>query len=188
MVLRDAQARLNSSQTGLSAAAVFSPVDGTVEQIYYPRRRDGRTRPPDPLDRAAGQRQGAFLRPADDAANHPYGDRVLIQCDGCRNDLIARVSFISAQAEFTPPVIYSLEERARLVFRIEAIPERPGDLRIGQPASVACRARRCQGLSMPRSDDATSRSMSAQMSGAATRNGDMQSRWRVSPSRSTERR
>ena len=65
------------------------------------------------------------------------GDRVLVHCDGCRDDLLARVSFISAQAEFTPPVIYSLEERARLVFRIEALPERPGDLRIGQPASVA---------------------------------------------------
>jgi HlyD family secretion protein len=65
------------------------------------------------------------------------GDRVLIHCDGCPDDLFARVRFISAQAEFTPPVIYSLEERARLVFRIEAIPEQPEDVRIGQPATVA---------------------------------------------------
>jgi len=72
------------------------------------------------------------------------GDHVLIRCDGYRDDLIARVNFISAQAEFTPPVIYSLEERARLVFRIEALPERPGDLRIGQPASVAL-----QSVTMP---------------------------------------
>ena len=62
---------------------------------------------------------------------------MLIHCDGCRDDLFARVRFISAQAEFTPPVIYSLEERARLVFRIEAIPEHPEDVRIGQPATVA---------------------------------------------------
>ena len=38
-------------------------------------------------------------------------------------------------------MIYSLEERARLVFRIEAIPEHPEDLRIGQPADVALRER-----------------------------------------------
>jgi HlyD family secretion protein len=50
---------------------------------------------------------------------------------------VARVSFISAQAEFTPPVIYSQEERARLVFRVEARPEEPKDLRVGQPVSVA---------------------------------------------------
>src|SRR4029077_10446577 len=34
-VLRDAQARLNSSQTRLSRRKVFSPVDGTVQEIYY---------------------------------------------------------------------------------------------------------------------------------------------------------
>ena len=49
------------------------------------------------------------------------GDRIAVRCDGCASDLVARVSFISAQAEFTPPVIYSQEERARLVFRVEAI-------------------------------------------------------------------
>ena len=46
------------------------------------------------------------------------------------------MNFVSAQAEFTPPVIYSQEERARLVFRIEATPERPGDVRVGQPVSI----------------------------------------------------
>mgnify|MGYP007103848726 FL=1 len=56
------------------------------------------------------------------------------------SDLAARVRFISAQAEFTPPVIYSQEERARLVFRVEAIPERPGDLKVGQPVSVRLEA------------------------------------------------
>ena len=60
-----------------------------------------------------------------------------MRCDGCASDLAARVNFISAQAEFTPPVIYSQEERARLVFRIEALPEQPDDLRVGQPVSVA---------------------------------------------------
>ena len=59
-----------------------------------------------------------------------------INCDGCAKGLTARVNFISAQAEFTPPVIYSLEERARLVFRIEATPEQPEKLRVGQPVSV----------------------------------------------------
>ena len=65
------------------------------------------------------------------------GDRIAVNCDGCAPGLTARVNFISVQAEFTPPVIYSLEERARLVFRIEAIPERPGDVRVGQPVSIA---------------------------------------------------
>ena len=65
------------------------------------------------------------------------GDPVKISCDGCAPDLTARVSFISRASEYTPPVIYSLDERAKLVFLIEARPERPDALRVGQPISVA---------------------------------------------------
>ena len=65
------------------------------------------------------------------------GDRIAVTCDGCAGDIAAIVNFISVQAEFTPPVIYSQEERARLVFRVEATPEHPEGLRVGQPVSVA---------------------------------------------------
>jgi HlyD family secretion protein len=65
-----------------------------------------------------------------------YGDLIRVTCDGCVSDLTARVSFIARQSEFTPPVIYSLEERAKLVFLIEALPEKPGELRVGQPVGV----------------------------------------------------
>jgi len=66
-----------------------------------------------------------------------YGEAVTVRCDGCTGDLTAKVSFISKTAEFTPPVIYSLEERAKLVFLIEAVPTEPGNLRVGQPVDVA---------------------------------------------------
>ena len=46
------------------------------------------------------------------------------------------MSFISRTSEFTPPVIYSLEERHKLVFMIEARPEHPEQFRIGQPVTV----------------------------------------------------
>ena len=42
-------------------------------------------------------------------------------CDGCREPS-AKVSFIARAAEYTPPVIYSLEERNKLVFMVEARP------------------------------------------------------------------
>ena len=46
------------------------------------------------------------------------------------------MSFISRTSEFTPPVIYSLEERNKLVFMIEARTDTPELLRVGQPVSV----------------------------------------------------
>ena len=65
-----------------------------------------------------------------------YGETVHVSCDGCEPGLTAKVAFIARSAEYTPPVIYSLEERAKLVFLIEARPEQPEKFRVGQPLSV----------------------------------------------------
>ncbi len=66
------------------------------------------------------------------------GQRVTLTCDGCAAPVAAEVSFISPQAEFTPPVIYSRQERARLVYLIEArlSLEDAVKLRPGQPVEV----------------------------------------------------
>ncbi|HJQ63400.1 MAG TPA: HlyD family efflux transporter periplasmic adaptor subunit, partial [Burkholderiales bacterium] len=66
------------------------------------------------------------------------GQEMRIACDGCAADITARVSFISPQAEFTPPVIYSRENRAKLVFLVEArpAPEDAMKLHPGQPVEV----------------------------------------------------
>jgi HlyD family secretion protein len=135
--LRTAQARLNSAQTRLTRRKVFSPVAGTVEQIYF---RVGELVP-------AGKPVVALLPPGNikvrffvSEATLPklkLGDTVKILCDGCAADITARISFIARNSEFTPPVIYSMDERAKLVFLIEARPERPELLRVGQPVSVA---------------------------------------------------
>ena len=47
------------------------------------------------------------------------GDAVKVHLDGAADALNAKVSFISPQAEYTPPVIYSQENRSKLVFMIE---------------------------------------------------------------------
>jgi HlyD family secretion protein len=59
-------------------------------------------------------------------------------CDGCSSTIQAKISFISSQPEYTPPVIYSREQRAKLVFLVEAIPEPAGAelLHPGQPLDV----------------------------------------------------
>lgn len=66
------------------------------------------------------------------------GQDMRVICDGCPAPVSARVSFIAPQAEYTPPVIYSKENRTRLVFMVEARPV-PGDaakLHPGQPVEV----------------------------------------------------
>ena len=66
------------------------------------------------------------------------GQTVSVTFDGGRHAFSATVNYISTQAEFTPPVIYSLENRAKLVYMIEAkfSPADAAELRPGQPVDV----------------------------------------------------
>jgi HlyD family secretion protein len=66
------------------------------------------------------------------------GQTVSVTFDGAPHAYSATVNYISTQAEFTPPVIYSRENRAKLVFMIEAkfSPADALELRPGQPVDV----------------------------------------------------
>jgi HlyD family secretion protein len=85
-----------------------------------------------------------FFIPESDLPAMHLGDRVAIVCDGCPSGLSGAISFIAPRAEYTPPVIYSDESRAKLVFMIEARP--PADqaplLNPGQPVIVKPAAER----------------------------------------------
>jgi len=66
---------------------------------------------------------------------------VTLRCDGCEADVTAQVSYVSNEPEYTPPVIYSNETRAKLVFMVEARPSvaNAPRLRPGQPVTVTLR-------------------------------------------------
>ena len=67
------------------------------------------------------------------------GQEISFSCDSCKRSVKARISYISTQAEYTPPIIYSAEQRARLVYRYEAIPLAANIYEVahpGQPVTV----------------------------------------------------
>ncbi|WP_233871042.1 HlyD family secretion protein [Paraburkholderia adhaesiva] len=69
------------------------------------------------------------------------GRGVVIHCDGCRADIPATITWISNSVEYTPPVIYSNENREKFVFMIEAHPSADDamELHPGQPVEVRLR-------------------------------------------------
>jgi len=79
-----------------------------------------------------------FFVPEPRIAEVHGGDTVALLCDRCPADLAATISFISPQAEYTPPVIYSEASRAKLVYMVEARPPREQAVLInpGQPIAV----------------------------------------------------
>jgi HlyD family secretion protein len=135
-VLRTAQARLNSSRTRLARRKAFSPVTGTIQQVYF---RGGELVP-------AGKPVVAVLPPTNlklrffvNEATLPrlkLGDPVTVFCDGCEEGIKANITFIARSSEYTPPVIYSMDERSKLVFMIEARTAQTEQLRVGQPVSI----------------------------------------------------
>jgi HlyD family secretion protein len=134
--LRDTKARLDAARTRLARRKVASPVTGTVEQVYFrPGEVVAAGRPVVAL-LPPGNLKVRFFVPQGELPGIALGDKVGVTCDGCAPNLSAKVSFIARQAEFTPPVIYSLEERAKLVFMVEALPDDPAAFRVGQPVEV----------------------------------------------------
>ena len=139
--LRVAEARVNSSQTRLTRRKAFAPVAGTIQQIYF---REGEMVPaqrPVLSIMPPGNIKIRFFVPETELPKLAVGDEVKVTCDNCAADLTAKIYFIATAAEYTPPVIYSLEERNRLVYLIQARPSRPDALRVGQPISVYFNAR-----------------------------------------------
>jgi HlyD family secretion protein len=69
------------------------------------------------------------------------GENVSVTFDGAAKNYSATINYISTQNEFTPPVIYNRENRAKLVFMIEAkfSPADAAELRPGQPVDVSVR-------------------------------------------------
>jgi len=68
----------------------------------------------------------------------PVGRKLTVRCDGCAKAVAATVSYVSTEPEFTPPIIYSNDTRAKLVFMVEARPavEDAPILHPGQPVEV----------------------------------------------------
>jgi HlyD family secretion protein len=78
-----------------------------------------------------------FFVPEAKLALFPLGAGIIVSCDGCGKPIKAKVNFIASQSEYTPPVIYSVESRDKLVFRVEAQPENfMPVLRPGLPVDV----------------------------------------------------
>ena len=139
--LRVAEARVNTSQTRLARRTGFAPVQGTVQQIYFREGEMVAERRPVLSIMPPGNMKVRFFVGEGDLPKFALGDDVRVTCDNCANDLTAKIYFIATMAEYTPPVIYSLEERNKLVYLIQARPSRPDSLRVGQPISVYLNAR-----------------------------------------------
>ncbi len=133
-----ANAAVEQSAWRLGQKAVKAPTDGLVFDVLYqtgewiaPGAPVVRLLPP-------GNSKIRFFVPETLVSSLKVGQSVRVRADGRDADMPAVISYISIVAEYTPPIIYSNENRSKLVFMAEAVPVSPLDapLNIGQPVSV----------------------------------------------------
>lgn len=138
-----AAANIDASRAGvalnrwkLDEKILHAPENGRIEQIYFrPGEWVNAGQPVLDLYSTAHLKIRFFVPEAILPRMKP-GLVVQVRCDGCGASIPATVRFISAQSEFTPPVIYSREQRQKLVYLIEASPARTDVLRAGQPVDI----------------------------------------------------
>jgi len=136
--LKAAQAQLAQAEWKLAQKTQRMPAGGNVTDVLY---REGEfvqagmpvlnLLPPQNI-------KLRFFVPESRLGALRLGQEVVVQCDGCVSPVAARISYLSNTPEYTSPLIYSKENRATLVFMIEARPEPEHAVLLhpGQPVEI----------------------------------------------------
>ena len=132
------QAALDRAEWSLSQKRQTAPEGGLIsDTLYQEGEWVSAGRPVVVLLPPKNIKVRAFVPEKRIGTVHP-GDSARVLVDGVREPYAGKVSFVSPQAEFTPPVIFSEESRGKLVFMIEIVfdPAVAAKLNPGQPVDV----------------------------------------------------
>jgi len=132
---RQAEAVLASARYTLAQRDIAAYVEGPVQDIYF---REGEYLPASTPAVSILPPKNVFVRffvPETEFARIQLGGKVRVTCDGCAA-MDATVTFVAAREEFTQPVIFSVGNREKLVFKAEARLPAGLPLHPGQPVEV----------------------------------------------------
>lgn len=133
--LAAAEADAERASWDLADRNVTSPAAGHIERIFYDPGEMVAAGTPVISIRPEGALKVKFYLPETVRAEFSLGQQVAITCDGCPANLTATLTHFASEPQFTPPVIYSRDERNRLTFLAEATLDGV-DLPPGQPVTV----------------------------------------------------
>lgn len=136
------EAALEQSRWKLGQKSQTAPANALVfDTLYEPGEWIAAGRPVVSL-LPPGNIKVRFFVPETVVGTLQPGQGVKVHVDGLDGSLEGAISFISPEAEYTPPVIYSRESRSKLVFMIEAVfdPAVAARLHPGQPVDVSVSA------------------------------------------------
>lgn len=119
----EAEQALASAQWALDQRAVVASTDGRIEDVYFRVGEEANAGAPVLQLLPPPNLKLRLYVPEPLLGGYKMGQKLAVACDSCAAGQTATISFIATTAEFTPPVIYSRESRAKLVYLIEARPD-----------------------------------------------------------------
>lgn len=129
-------AKVNNSKWDLSQKSIYAPADGIIFDTYFLQGElVPATHPIASLLEPSNIRVEFFV-PALELSTIHLNQMITIECDGCTGKNQARISYISPEAEYMPPLIYSRSNNDKLVFRVKAALDKSTQLKPGQPVTV----------------------------------------------------
>lgn len=134
--LSAARADAEKARFDLADRSVVAPVTSRVERLFFNAGEMAAAGTPVVSLLPADALRVRFYLPETDRQTFGLGDRLMVSCDGCAAGIVARIDHFASDPQFTPPVIYSRDERQRLSFLAEAVVEAGSHLLPGQPVTL----------------------------------------------------
>lgn len=129
-------ARLQQTQWQLAQKTVYAPADGTIFDTYYLVGEFVPNQTAVVSLLSPKELRIEFFVPAEKLATLHVQQEITFNCAGCEYDNRAIVSYISPEAEYVPPLVYSRDNYDKLVFRVKANIVSATKFKPGQPVTV----------------------------------------------------
>ena len=134
--LAAAKADTASALALLDGRTIRAPVAGRVERLFFDAGEVANAGVPVASLAGDGAMIVKFYVSETERQGFALGQHVTVSCDGCAAGLTATIDHFASDPQFTPPIIYSRDERARLVFLTEAVMDEANAVLPGQPVSI----------------------------------------------------
>ncbi len=116
-----AKAALRAREWELAQTQINAPKNGVVENLFFKEGELASAAKPLLSLLPEGEIKIYFFVPAKILPRIGVGDRVALSCEGCE-PMMAQITQIASEPEFTPPVIYSQSTTDKLIYRVKARP------------------------------------------------------------------
>ncbi|MBV8803303.1 MAG: efflux RND transporter periplasmic adaptor subunit [Gammaproteobacteria bacterium] len=118
--LQNAKATLTKEQWAFQQKTIYAPISGYVNDTFYRIGEKVTANQPVLSILCSENIKVLFYIPETQLSTIHLGQHIVFTCDGCKKSTSATITYISSEAEYTPPIIYSKDTRYKLVYLVRA--------------------------------------------------------------------